>query len=204
MNRSLEVLIALTAVVTSVPIIAATWLVILAVLGRPVFFVQHRTGRGGTPLRLIKFRTMSDARDRSGALLPDTERETRVTRLIRRLRFDELPQIFVILAGRMALVGPRPLLPETIAAFGPAGKVRGTVRPGLTGWAQVSGNTALTADEKLQLDLWYVAHRSLGLDLRIMAETVGVALLGERRRPDRLARAARWLANQPNAREVRP
>lgn len=202
MNRKLEVVIALTALILSTPILLATWLVILGTLGRPVFFIQRRAGRGATPLLLIKFRTMSDARDPSGALLPDAERETRVTRLIRRLRFDELPQIFDILAGKMALVGPRPLLPETIAGFGPEGQIRGSVRPGLTGWAQVSGNTALTPDEKLQLDLWYVAHRSLGLDLRIMAETIMVALLGERRRPDRLARAARWLAGQTP--EVQP
>ena len=99
----------------------------------------------------------------------------------------------------MALVGPRPLLPETIKSFGPQGQYRCSVRPGLTGWSQVSGNTNLDNQEKLTLDLWYVAHRSTILDLRIMAETVGVAIRGEHRRIDRIEAASQWLKDQPPA-----
>lgn len=203
MDRKLEVLITLVAAIATAPIMVITWLIVLAQLGRPVLFKQTRAGLGGIPIRLEKFRTMTDARDCAGNLLPDEERETPVTRLIRRLRADELPQLLAILSGKMALVGPRPLLPETIAGFGSAGQLRGTVKPGLTGWAQVSGNTALAPGEKLQLDLWYVAHRSTRLDLRILAETAGVALFGERRRPDRLASAASWLSAHPAEKELR-
>ncbi|MHA6266531.1 sugar transferase [uncultured Aliiroseovarius sp.] len=197
MDRRLELLICLVALVVAVPLFLLTYLVVFVALGRPVMFHQERSGRNGVPFQVVKFRTLTDARDADGVWLPDAERLTPLTKLLRRTRFDELPQLFIILRGRMALVGPRPLLPRTIEDFGPAGKLRGSVRPGLTGWSQVSGNTALSDNEKLQLDLWYVAHRSTRLDLNILAETVGVAVFGERRRMDRLERAAAWLATQP-------
>jgi lipopolysaccharide/colanic/teichoic acid biosynthesis glycosyltransferase len=193
-GRKLEIAICLMTSIVAIPLLMLTWLIVLLHLGAPAFFVQLRSGKGGTPIWLVKFRTMTDARDAAGNLLPDKQRATRITTALRRLRFDELPQLFSIIAGRMALVGPRPLLPETIAGFGEAGRLRGQVRPGLTGWAQVSGNTTLSDDEKLKLDLWYVSHRSTQLDLRILAETVGVVLLGEQRRPERLTAAAAWLA----------
>ena len=159
-----------------------------------MFFSQIRAGRNGIPFRLVKLRSMHSTRGADGALLPDAARQTARSRLIRRQRQDELPQLALIRRGRMALVGPRPLLPDTVAAFGAAGRLRGLVRPGLTGWAQVSGNTCLSQEEKLQLDLWYIFHRSAALDLRILAETLLVAIAGERRRPSRLAAAAHWLA----------
>ena len=197
MNRQLELLIALSALLVATPILVVVWIVILATLGRPVFFFQHRAGRGGTTIRLMKFRTMTDERDAAGELLPDAERETPTTKLIHRIRVDELPQLFAIVSGKMSLVGPRPLLPSTIEELGAIGQMRCSVKPGLTGWAQVSGNTNLSLDEKLQLDLWYVSHRSLGLDLRILVETIAVAAFGERRNPDRLETAANWLAANP-------
>ena len=136
---------------------------------------------------------MTDARDAGGRLLPDDLRQTRLTRLIRRLRFDELPQLWLVLRGQMALVGPRPLLPATVAEFGALGRLRNSVAPGVTGWAQVNGNTRLSNGEKLALDLWYVGHRSPGLDLRVMAETVLVPLRGEIRDPARLRDATEWV-----------
>ncbi len=195
MSRSLEAILCLAGGLLALPFFALACLVVHATLGRPILFSQVRAGRHGTPFTIRKLRTMSDERDAEGLLLPDAARQTSATALLRRLRLDEVPQLVEILSGRMALVGPRPLLPETIMGFGAAGRLRNTVRPGLTGWAQVSGNTALSDTEKLDLDLWYIAHRSAALDLRILAETVAVAILGERRRPDRIERASRWRRN---------
>lgn len=190
MNRFLETALILIVAPVWLPLLPLVWLAVRISMGRPVFFRQTRSGRDGVAFVIPKFRTMTDARGPSGALLPDARRITRTGRVLRALRLDELPQIGVILRGDMALVGPRPLLPETIRGFGAAGVFRGSVRPGLTGWAQVSGNTALTDREKLELDLWYVAHRSMLLDLRILAETLAVIALGERRKPARIALAA--------------
>lgn len=162
------------------PVMLLLAALIRVALGSPVLFVQPRAGIGGRPFRLVKFRTMTDARDRHGALLPDERRLTPLGRLLRRTRLDELPELWNILKGEMALVGPRPLLPATVAGFGEAGQRRGAVRPGLTGWAQVNGNTLLSDEDKLALDLWYVDHRSPWLDARILAKTVVVVLLGER------------------------
>ncbi len=155
-------------------------------------FRQIRAGLNGREILVPKYRTMSDARNSAGDLLPDEQRQTAFTRVIRRLRLDELPQLLVVLRGQMALVGPRPLLPSTLAGFGALGDMRNSVRPGLTGWAQVNGNTRLTNAEKLALDLWYVAHRSPALDLRVLAETVLVPLRGEIRDDARLQAATDW------------
>lgn len=192
MNRLLEILICLCMLLIAIPLCAVTYLVVVLKLGRPVMFRQTRAGKGGAPIEVVKFRTLTDDRDAQGVWLPDEERLTPATKLLRRTRFDELPQLFIILAGRMALVGPRPLMAETVEGFGADGVIRGSVRPGLTGWSQVSGNTALSDEEKLKLDLWYVAHRSTALDFRILVETLGVALFGEHRREDRIAAATHW------------
>ncbi|MFC3168783.1 sugar transferase [Paracoccus fontiphilus] len=196
MSRSVELFLASILFVVTLPFEAITWLLIRWRIGNPVFFRQARAGRGARPFTIVKFRTMTDARGPDGVLLPDDERQIPLSRLIRRLRLDELPQLLLILRGDMALVGPRPLLPATIAGFGEAGLKRCRVAPGLTGWAQVSGNTRLGDSEKLALDLWYVDHRSTLLDLRILAETLLVALRGEHPRPERLSAAQRWLAAQ--------
>lgn len=194
LKRWQELVIAGTLFLLSFPLQTGTALILWAGLGRPLVFRQHRVGRGGVEIVVPKFRTMSDARDAGGALLPDDRRQTGTTRLIRRLRLDELPQLWTILRGRMALVGPRPLLAATVEGFGVAGHMRNSVCPGLTGWAQVSGNTRLSDAEKLALDLWYVAHRSPALDLRILFATIGVAIRGERRDEARLRAAHDWLA----------
>jgi lipopolysaccharide/colanic/teichoic acid biosynthesis glycosyltransferase len=192
MNRLLEILMCLCLRVIAVPICAVTFVIVITTLGRPVMFRQTRAGKGGVPFDVVKFRTLTDERDKNGDWLPDEDRLIPAGKFLRRTRFDELPQLFIILAGRMALVGPRPLMADTVQGFGADGVQRGSVRPGLTGWSQVSGNTALSDAEKLKLDLWYVAHRSTALDVRIMVETIGVALFGEHRREDRIAQAADW------------
>lgn len=194
MTRLWDFLLGTVFLVISIPVQVVVGAILLWQLGSPVMFRQTRAGKDGQVIVLSKFRTMTDARDASGTLLPDDLRQTRLTRLIRRLRLDELPQLLEVMRGRMSLVGPRPLLPQTVAGFGSLGVLRNAVRPGLTGWAQVSGNTRLNDDEKLALDLWYVAHRSLALDLRILTETVLVPIRGEVRVELRLHAAQRWLS----------
>jgi lipopolysaccharide/colanic/teichoic acid biosynthesis glycosyltransferase len=158
-------------------------------LGRPLLFRQVRSGLGGRPFTVAKFRTMLEIRDGRGQLLPDAERETAVTRFIRAVRFDEIPQLLAILRGDMNFVGPRPLQPSTVAVFGTLGAVRGKVRPGLTGWAQVNGNTRLSDPEKLALDIWYIDHRSAKLDAWILLLTAVTVLRGERRSMKHIASA---------------
>jgi len=171
-----------------------TALLVWAALGRPLLFRQVRCGLARRPFALVKFRTMRDLRDAAGELLPDAQRETAVTRLIRRLRLDEIPQLLAIVSGEMRFIGPRPLKPETIEGFGALGEVRCSVPPGLSGWAQVNGNTRLSNAEKLALDIWYVDHRTPALDARILLLTVVTLLVGERVRPEALARAEAHLA----------
>ncbi len=179
---------ALALVLAALPL-AVTALVVWAVLGRPLLFVQARAGLNARPFNIRKFRTMHESRDAAGTLLADELRLTPVTRLLRRMRLDELPQLWSILRGDMAFVGPRPLLPSTIQGFGELGGLRCAVRPGLTGWAQVSGNAQLSDAQKLALDIWYVDHQSRTLDFRILLETVAILLRGERIEPDRVAQA---------------
>jgi lipopolysaccharide/colanic/teichoic acid biosynthesis glycosyltransferase len=183
----------LALAVAAVPALL-TALLVWAALGRPLLFRQVRSGQGRRPFTLVKFRTMGDQRDAAGVLLPDAQRETALTRLIRRLRLDEIPQLLAIVSGEMRFVGPRPLRPETIEGFGALGEVRGYLPPGLTGWAQVNGNTRLSNAEKLALDVWYVDHRSAGLDARILLLTVVTLATGERVRPDAVAQAEAHLA----------
>jgi lipopolysaccharide/colanic/teichoic acid biosynthesis glycosyltransferase len=182
----------LALLVVALPALLTASLVWVA-LGRPLLFRQERSGLALRPFLLVKFRTMDDRRDADGLPLPDRQRETPITRWIRRVRLDEIPQLLAILAGDMNFIGPRPLKPETIASFGNLGEVRCRVRPGLTGWAQVNGNTRLTNSEKLALDIWYVEHRSASLDARILFLTVVTLLGGEQVRTRPLALAEAYL-----------
>lgn len=192
MSRWIELPLVAILYVLTLPIQIGAAITIRLILGPPLLFRQDRVGQDGKTITLCKMRTMNDRRGSDGALLPDGMRVTPFTRLVRRLRLDELPQLWMILQGDMALVGPRPLLPATLAQFGALGRMRNSVRPGLTGWAQVSGNTRLDDREKLALDLWYVAHRSAILDGRILLETAATALFGERRDEPRVNQALDW------------
>ncbi|KRA83602.1 sugar transferase [Altererythrobacter sp. Root672] len=174
-------LLAVILGVALTPIQLLLGLLVLLSLGRPVLFRQVRCGRLGEPFVLYKFRTMRDDRDEAGRLLPDEQRVTAVGAFLRRSRLDELPGLLNIARGEMAFVGPRPLLPITIEELGDKGRRRGLVRPGMTGWAQVNGNTLLSLDEKVALDLWYIDHAGLWLDLTILQRTVLVMIGGERR-----------------------
>lgn len=194
MSRWLEFTLVLVLYIVSLPVQIVVAGLLLAQLGRPLLFRQTRVGLGGHPIVLFKMRTMTDCCDEAGQPLPDSLRQTALTRFARRLRVDELPQLVMIMRGDMALVGPRPLLAQTLADFGHAAALRNSVRPGLTGWAQVSGNTRLSDREKLMLDLWYVHHRSAALDWRILKETAAVALRGERRDESRVSQAGDWFS----------
>lgn len=141
-------------------------------LGRPVFFHQLRPGLNGKPFRMVKFRTMTDARDSAGELLPDKLRLTRFGRFIRSSSLDELPELWNVLKGEMSLVGPRPLLMEYFPLYTPEQARRHEVRPGMTGWAQVNGRNAVGWEERFRLDLWYVDHRSFYLDMKILWMTI--------------------------------
>ncbi len=148
-------------------IAAAVWLG----LGRPIFFVDRRAGLNGQAFGCLKFRTMTGARDEDGKLLPDAERMTALGRFLRAASLDELPQLFSVLRGQMSLVGPRPLTVAYLDRYAPAQARRHTVRPGITGWAQVNGRDALSWERKFELDVWYVEHVNWRLDAWILLLT---------------------------------
>lgn len=139
--------------------------------GWPVVFAQRRPGFLGRPFTLYKFRTMTDARDPQGGLLPDTQRLTRLGRLLRASSVDELLELYNVLRGEMSLVGPRPLLMQYLDRYTPEQARRHHVLPGITGWAQINGRNAITWEQKFELDVWYVDHRSIWLDVQILALT---------------------------------
>ena len=166
MKRAIETAITLVTAPLWMAAVALASLAVYAAMGRPVFFRQERAGLGGRPFRILKLRTM---RDGAGT---DAERLTRVGRFLRKTSLDELPQLFQVLAGTMSLVGPRPLPVRYLPRYTPEEARRHDVRPGITGWAQVNGRNAISWDEKLALDVWYVDHRSLALDAKILWLTV--------------------------------
>ena len=140
--------------------------------GAGAFFTQSRPGKNGKIFKVIKFKTMTDERDANGNLLPDAQRLTKVGKFIRSTSLDELPQLINVLKGNMALIGPRPLLPEYLPLYSKEQARRHEVRPGITGWAQVHGRNAISWQEKFRLDVWYVDHCSLAVDLKIIWLTI--------------------------------
>lgn len=148
-------------------------------LGSPVIFKQVRPGLHGKPFTMYKFRTMTDARDAHGRLLPDEQRLTKLGRFLRSTSLDELPELFNVLKGDMSLVGPRPLLMEYLPLYTPEQARRHNVRPGMTGWAQVNGRNALSWEEKFEYDVWYVDNWSFWLDIKILWMTLVAVLRRE-------------------------
>jgi lipopolysaccharide/colanic/teichoic acid biosynthesis glycosyltransferase len=165
------------ALLIFLPVMAAIALCIRVTMGSPVLFRQLRPGRGGQVFMLCKFRTMRDARDASGRPLSDAERLTRLGRFLRSASLDELPQLWNVLCGDLSLVGPRPLLCDYLPLYTAEQRRRHDVMPGITGWTQVNGRNTLDWDKKFALDLWYVDHWSLMLDLRILAKTAACVLM---------------------------
>jgi lipopolysaccharide/colanic/teichoic acid biosynthesis glycosyltransferase len=178
-KRLLDLLIVIPALIALSPLIAVLAVLVRIKLGSPVLFTQERPGLHAKPFRLIKFRTMTNARDASGNLLPDEKRLGRFGRFLRSTSLDELPELINVLKGEMSLVGPRPLLMQYLPRYNAEQARRHEVRPGLTGWAQINGRNTLSWEQKFNLDVWYVDHASLWLDCRIMALTLWKVLRRE-------------------------
>jgi lipopolysaccharide/colanic/teichoic acid biosynthesis glycosyltransferase len=171
-KRLFDLAVASALGLATLPLMAVTAVAVRVAIGRPVLFRQQRPGLHGRPFELVKFRTMTDTRGPDGVLLPDTERMTRVGRLLRATSLDELPTLLNVIRGDMSLVGPRPLLMEYLAVYTPEQSRRHEVRPGVTGLAQVLGRNRSSWPDRLRLDVWYVDHRSLGLDVWILGRTL--------------------------------
>jgi sugar transferase EpsL len=179
LKRAIDAVVAAVLLVFLSPLLLLLAAAVRIALGRPVLFRQPRPGLRGAPFEILKLRTMRDAHDASGALLPDDARLTGLGRFLRATSLDELPELWNVLRGDMSLVGPRPLLVEYLPRYSAEQRRRHEVRPGITGWAQVHGRNAVDWDERFRLDVWYVDHVSLALDLRIVLRTIGLVLRRE-------------------------
>lgn len=189
-------LAALSLLLLALPLLFLIWQV-RRKLGSPVLFRQTRPGLHGRPFEMVKFRTMTDVRGPDGQLLPDAVRLTAFGRFLRATSLDELPELWNVLKGDMSLVGPRPLLMEYLPLYSPEQARRHEVRPGITGWAQVNGRNALSWEEKFKLDGWYVDHRSLWLDIKILWLTVRKVLVREGISADGEATMSKFTGSKP-------
>lgn len=185
-KRVIDAIIASILILTLLPLLVMTALIVLFDVGWPVLFWQQRTGQGGRELQLYKLRTLRPPFDRKGQRIPEEQRLSVIGRLLRQSRLDELPQLLNVLVGDMSLIGPRPLLPRDQP---PNSALRLTVRPGITGWAQVNGGILLSVTEKDALDTWYIRNAALWLDLRIIGMTCTSLVKSDRRREEALAQA---------------
>lgn len=190
MKRLLDIIGATVGLILFAPLIGVLWIGVRRRMGSPALFAQKRAGQEGRPFVLYKFRSMNNAKDKKGNLLPDEERLTPLGQFLRRYSLDELPQLWNVLLGNMSLVGPRPLLMEYVPLYDERQRKRLAVKPGITGWAQIHGRNAISWEEKFAFDIWYVEHQSLWLDIKIIALTVwkvikreGIAASGEATMP---------------------
>lgn len=173
LKRFLDFLISATVLLIIWPILLLITIFLhFANRGAGAFFTQSRPGKNEKIFKVIKFKTMTDEKDANGKLLPDAQRLTKVGKFIRSTSLDELPQLINVLKGDMALIGPRPLLPEYLPLYSKEQARRHEVRPGITGWAQVHGRNAISWQEKFRLDVWYADHCSLAIDLKIIWLTI--------------------------------
>ena len=179
MKRLFDIVVSACALLMlALPMLVVIWMV-RRKLGSPVFFTQVRPGMHGKPFKMVKFRSMLSERSTDGELLPDAVRLTPFGRFLRSTSLDELPELWNVLKGDMSLVGPRPLLMEYLPLYSPEQARRHEVRPGITGWAQVNGRNAISWEDKFKLDVWYVDHCSLWLDIKILWLTVKKVLVRE-------------------------
>lgn len=178
-KRLMDLLLSLIGIILLSPLMLVLSLLVRIYLGSPVFFRQKRPGYRGEIFTIHKFRTMKNAADDNGRQLPDAQRLTGLGKFLRSFSLDELPELFNVLAGDMSLVGPRPLLVHYLPLYSPEQARRHDVLPGITGWAQINGRNALTWDDKFRLDVWYVDHRSIRLDIKILLLTVWKTLRRE-------------------------
>lgn len=197
LKRAIDLLIASVALILLTPVFAFLALLIRITLGRPVFFVQERPGLGGVIFKIYKFRTMSNARNVKGELLPDELRLGKVGKLIRASSMDEVPQLLNVLNGDMSLVGPRPLLVEYLPLYSARQSTRHNMRPGITGLAQISGRNDASWESRLELDALYVENWNLKLDLKIMIKTFMVVARGKGVSPKGQASVEKFNGNEP-------
>ncbi len=197
MKRLVDVLGGIVGLAVASPIMLAIAAAIGLAMGRPILFRQKRPGLRGKPFVLYKFRTMSLESDPSGRPLPDDQRLHRIGRMLRSTSLDELPELLNVVRGDMSLVGPRPLLMEYLDRYSPEQARRHEVRPGLTGWAQVNGRTAVTWEQKFALDVWYVDHQSFWVDLRIIMTTIVKVIRRDGISQEGRATADEFLGNAP-------
>ena len=179
MKRLFDFIVALSAFAMLLAIIVIVAILIRTKLGSPILFTQNRPGLHGKVFKMMKFRSMLDAKDKHGNLLPDNERMTKFGAFLRSTSLDELPGLFNVLKGDMSLVGPRPLLVQYLPLYNSEQAKRHNVRPGITGWAQVNGRNAIGWDEKFKLDVWYVENQSFLLDMKILLLTVKKVFIRE-------------------------
>lgn len=172
MKRTLDLIVSMTLLFCLSPALLVLFLLVRLKIGSPVFFKQHRAGKNGKPFTIYKFRSMNNKTGPDGLLLPDHERLTPFGQWLRKTSLDELPQLWNVLKGDLSLVGPRPLLMEYNSLYNEEQALRLTVKPGITGWAQVNGRNAISWEEKFELDVWYVRNRSFWLDFKILWLTV--------------------------------
>lgn len=197
MKRLFDLLLAALALLAlCLPLLFLVWQV-RRKLGSPVFFRQTRPGLHGRPFEMVKFRTMTDARGPDGQLLQDAVRLTVFGRFLRATSLDELPELWNVIKGDMSLVGPRPLLMEYLPLYSPEQARRHEARPGITGWAQVNGRNALSWEEKFKLDVWYVDHRSLWLDIKILWLTVRKVLVRDGISAEGAATMSKFTGSKP-------
>ena len=178
-KRALDLLITIPGLLVLSPVLVIIAILVRMNFGSPIIFRQKRPGYKGKPFWIYKFRTMTNLVDNENNLLPDDQRITRLGLFLRSYSLDELPELFNVLRGEMSWVGPRPLLMKYLERYSPDQARRHEVLPGITGWAQVNGRNALTWEEKFKLDVWYVDHWSIKLDIKILLITVGKVLRRE-------------------------
>ncbi len=172
LKRMIDVIFAVLGLVLLSPVLIVVTVAVRLNLGTPVFFKQKRPGKNEEIFTMVKFRTMTDERDENGELLPNRERLTRFGKLLRSTSLDELPELWNVLKGEMSLVGPRPLLVEYLPLYNDRQRKRHSVRPGITGWAQVNGRNTISWEDKFEYDLQYVENMSIRMDLKILAMTL--------------------------------
>lgn len=179
MKRVFDVVVASIAIVVLSPVIATTAILVRVLIGSPVIFRHARPGLLGKPFTMLKFRTMTNATDADGVLMPDGDRLTAFGRFLRKSSLDELPELFNVVRGEMSLVGPRPLLMEYLPLYSAEQNRRHLVRPGITGWAQINGRNASTWSQKFAHDIWYVDNQSFALDISILFRTIRKVIGGD-------------------------
>lgn len=176
LKRAFDIIFSLAWLIGFFPLLVGVAILVRIKLGSPILFIQERPGKGAKPFRMVKFRTMTDAKDESGNLLPDEIRLTPFGRFLRSTTLDEFPEMWNVLIGDMSVVGPRPLMMRYLPRYNAFQARRMEMKPGVTGWAQINGRNALSWDEKFALDVWYIDNSSFWLDLKIVVKTFFVVL----------------------------